>query len=115
MDALGDPAEEVLTCQDGAAVLEKHLALGTDSVHAIVTLLFASFWVALMEEEEPFETPGQPVLDYLERACRIIGMNQVADLLKINFKAALQAFRESPIYVDENTEKNAKAINLLLP
>ncbi len=95
VEALSDPAEEVLTCHDGASMLEKHLSLGTDSVHAIVTLLFASYFVALLDEEdETFETPPPPVLDYLERACRVIGLTEVAHLVKPNFRAAMEAFRD---------------------
>jgi len=115
LNEIPDAIKEIEQCQDGPVLVMKHLKQGVDVLHACVTIYFAAQYVEFLEGEEDIEAPPKPVLDYLERACRILNMNEVADALQQDFMMALAAFRNSSPELDPTVKKNAHAFDLLMP
>lgn len=109
-----DILEEVLSCNDGAALASKHLALGVEALHAVATLLFAALFVESIEEPGTYLPPSKEVLDYLERAARLLGLQEVADHIQTDIKTAMLAFSNAPVDLDRSVKNNAKAMDLLL-
>lgn len=113
-DLATDPVMEVLTCEDGAEELvQAHLAIGVDMLHAVVTMSFASIFLGAQESGE-LPPMDSGTADYLRRATRILGLHDVSAALDVGFPAALEAFRLAPIGLDDTARKNAKAMDLLL-
>ena len=112
---LTQSVDEVLDCTDGAALVQRHLELGPDILNAYVTVTFANFYIAWLPNPDLFVPPSGPVLDYLERGSRLLGMTKVADLVKGEFVEALKAFRDGPVELDTSAVNNATAMNLLMP
>jgi hypothetical protein len=109
-----DAVEAVFNCTDGAAMVQKHMQFGVEALHAYVTLVFASLMVAKLESPETFGEPAQPTIDYLVRACRLLGLAKVADAFSSGIDAALDAFRDAPVDLDIASAKNARAMDLLI-
>jgi hypothetical protein len=106
-------AAEIFDCEDADALLEKHLADGIEAVHANVTIMFAAILMERYTDEEPTEVPPH-ILQYLEKACRLLGLHNVANAFAQGIDAALTEFQNAPPDLDDKAIKNAKALNLLV-
>ncbi len=106
--------KELLNCDDGSALVREHLSVSPQALMFGVITIFSGLEVGAKMDCFELMIPPEPTLDYLQEALQVLGLPEVAALVKTDLPAALANFlKVAPSINLDLMEQNAGAMQLL--